>query len=71
MPRGIKTALYRQSRGAVGALSAGWRDAADVVPAPTLGEHNDAVPAGDLGLSRGELDKLAADGVIATRAIAS
>jgi len=40
-------------------------------PAPTLGEHNEAVLGGDLGLSRGELDKLAADGVIGTRAIAS
>ena len=40
-------------------------------PAPTLGEHNEAVLGGDLGLSRSELDKLAADGVIGTRAIAS
>jgi crotonobetainyl-CoA:carnitine CoA-transferase CaiB-like acyl-CoA transferase len=38
-------------------------------PAPTLGEHNDAVLGGDLGLTRGELDKLAADGVIGTRAV--
>ncbi len=40
-------------------------------PAPTLGEHNEAVLGGDLGLSRSELDKLAADGVIGTRAVAS
>lgn len=39
-------------------------------PAPTLGEHNDAVLGGDLGLTRSELDALAAAGVIGTRAIA-
>lgn len=38
--------------------------------APTLGEHNDAVLGGDLGLTRGELDMLAAQGVIGTRAVA-
>ena len=40
-------------------------------PAPTLGEHNDAVLGGDLGLTRGELDRLAAEGVIGTRAVAA
>ena len=40
------------------------------LPPPLLGEHNDAVLGGDLGLTRSELDKLAADGVIGTRAVA-
>jgi crotonobetainyl-CoA:carnitine CoA-transferase CaiB-like acyl-CoA transferase len=39
-------------------------------PAPTLGEHNDVVLGCDLGLTRGELDKLAVEGVIGTRAVA-
>lgn len=39
-------------------------------PAPTLGEHNDAVLGDDLGLTRAELDALAAEGVIGTRAVA-
>jgi len=39
-------------------------------PAPTLGEHNEVVLGGDLGLTRAELDKLAAEGVIGTRAVA-
>jgi crotonobetainyl-CoA:carnitine CoA-transferase CaiB-like acyl-CoA transferase len=38
--------------------------------APTLGEHNESVLAGDLGLARDELDALAANGVIGTRAVA-
>lgn len=39
--------------------------------APTLGEHNEPVLGGDLGLSRETLDALAADGVIGTRAVAA
>jgi crotonobetainyl-CoA:carnitine CoA-transferase CaiB-like acyl-CoA transferase len=39
-------------------------------PSPTLGEHNTLVLRDDLGLSQRELDKLSADGVIGTRAVA-
>jgi crotonobetainyl-CoA:carnitine CoA-transferase CaiB-like acyl-CoA transferase len=38
--------------------------------APTLGEHNEPVLGGDLGLTPDELEALAADGVIGTRAVA-
>ena len=38
-------------------------------PSPTLGEHNESVLAGDLGLSEDELRRLADDGIIGTRAI--
>jgi crotonobetainyl-CoA:carnitine CoA-transferase CaiB-like acyl-CoA transferase len=34
--------------------------------APTLGQDNDAILGGRLGLSRGEIDRLAAAGVIGT-----
>jgi crotonobetainyl-CoA:carnitine CoA-transferase CaiB-like acyl-CoA transferase len=36
-------------------------------PAPLLGEHNEAILGGLLGLSRAELDQLAADGIIGDR----
>ncbi|MDQ8727445.1 CoA transferase [Bradyrhizobium sp. LHD-71] len=38
-------------------------------PSPTLGEHNDAVLGGDLGLSPQDLSKLSEQGVIGTRAV--
>jgi crotonobetainyl-CoA:carnitine CoA-transferase CaiB-like acyl-CoA transferase len=37
--------------------------------APTMGEHNRAVLGGILGLAEGELERLAADGVIGTEAL--
>lgn len=39
------------------------------VPSPTLGEHNESVLAGDLGLSEDDLRRLADDRIIGTRAI--
>jgi len=38
-------------------------------PAPTLGEHNMPVLRDILGLSQTEIDKLAAAGIIGTRAV--
>lgn len=38
-------------------------------PSPTLGEHNEAVLAGDLGLSADDLGELSKQGVIGTRAM--
>ena len=38
-------------------------------PAPTLGEHNIPVLRDILGLSQTEIDKLAAAGIIGTRAV--
>jgi crotonobetainyl-CoA:carnitine CoA-transferase CaiB-like acyl-CoA transferase len=38
-------------------------------PAPTLGEHNSPVLRDTLGLSQTEIDKLAAAGIIGTRAV--
>jgi crotonobetainyl-CoA:carnitine CoA-transferase CaiB-like acyl-CoA transferase len=39
-------------------------------PAPLLGEHNEAVLGGELGLSPEELDRLRKDGIIGERALA-
>ncbi len=38
--------------------------------APMLGEHNEQVLRGDLGLSQAEIDRLEQTGVIGTRAVA-
>jgi crotonobetainyl-CoA:carnitine CoA-transferase CaiB-like acyl-CoA transferase len=50
--------------------SAAFREGPDAYPvrrvAPTLGQDNDAILGGRLGLSREEIDRLAAAGVIGT-----
>jgi crotonobetainyl-CoA:carnitine CoA-transferase CaiB-like acyl-CoA transferase len=38
-----------------------------LAPAPLLGEHNEAILCGLLGLSRDEFDQLAVDGIIGNR----
>jgi crotonobetainyl-CoA:carnitine CoA-transferase CaiB-like acyl-CoA transferase len=50
--------------------SAAFREGADPYPvrrvAPTLGQDNDAILGGRLGLARSEIDRLSAAGVIGT-----
>lgn len=44
-----------------------WRGPVHAAPAPTLGQHNDEVLAGELGLDAATLDGLRRDGVIGDR----
>jgi crotonobetainyl-CoA:carnitine CoA-transferase CaiB-like acyl-CoA transferase len=70
LARGFWHCMDRPFIGAHWQSSSAFREGRDAYPvrrvAPTLGQNNDAILGGRLGLTRQELDRLAAAGVIGT-----